>query len=596
MCGIAGIFGSKAEGAELERRLIRMQKALRHRGPDDQGLWINPEATAGLCHTRLSILDLSEAGHQPMAATSGRYEIAFNGEIYNYEDIREGLKKEGHSFRSHSDTEVILNAYQRDGEKCLTQFDGMFAFGIYDVAKKRGFLARDPFGIKPLYYYSENGLLIFASEVRTLLASGLIEPRLCARAVDSFLRCGSVQEPDTMIAGIHTLRPGTYLNWSASEISIKDFAAIDFSASTDGANAVERVSAAFRKTIRRHLVSDVPVGVFLSGGIDSSCIAKAVTQETQLPTQSYSIALQDASFNEAPTARRFAAEIGTEHHEYLLREEEIPSLFSEYLASLDQPSIDGFNTFCVSRFAQQQGAKVVLSGLGGDELFGGYGSFTRVPRLLELSKRFYLGNPLLKSAASIAESVLTHSQARRGAEWLQKSPSVENSYHLVRSIFSKKQARHLQNIIGLKLPQEWIAPAPPHFSNIQDQVSYLEITGYMRNQLLKDSDVMSMAHGLELRVPLVDWEFFQTVAGVSPEMRFRRGKQLLVDAVGGLPTWITAPPKKGFLFPFSQWNNVLWKNYRPSVFKTDLGPNWPWYQRWAVRVLDDWMQRYGVRP
>ncbi|MEO6054256.1 MAG: asparagine synthase (glutamine-hydrolyzing) [Chthoniobacterales bacterium] len=594
MCGIAGIFGWRGEGSELERRLARMQAALGHRGPDDRGLWINQESTAGLCHTRLSILDLSAAGHQPMSTISGRFEIAFNGEIYNYQSIRDRLEAAGQKFHSHGDTEVILNAYQQDGETCLTQFDGMFAFAIYDSAEKHGFLARDPFGIKPLYYYTENGLTIFASELRTLLASGLIEPKLCGRAVDSFLRCGSVQEPDTMIAGIQSLRPGTYLKWSESRVDVKEFAAIDFSTSTDGANAVERVGAAFHQTIRRHLVSDVPVGIFLSGGIDSSCIAKAVVQETSQPTQSYSIALQDNAYNEAPIARRFAAELGTQHHEYLLREEEIPTLFSEYLSSLDQPSIDGFNTFCVSRFARQQGAKVVLSGLGGDELFGGYGSFTRVPRLLDLSKRFYFGSPLLKLAGGITESTITNSKGRRLGEWLQKSPSAENSYHLVRSIFSKKQARHLQIVAGSNSPEEWIAPSPPHFSSVQDQVSYLELTGYMRNQLLKDSDVMSMAHGLELRVPLVDWEFFKTVSGVSPEIRFQRGKQLLVDAAGGLPDWITSPPKKGFLFPFEQWSNVLWKNSKPSIFDAHLGNNWPWYQRWALRVLDDWMQRYGV--
>ncbi|MEO6847685.1 MAG: asparagine synthase (glutamine-hydrolyzing) [Chthoniobacterales bacterium] len=595
MCGIAGIFGLKAGSAELERRLTCMQTALVHRGPDDKGLWLNPDGDAGLCHTRLSIIDLSPAGHQPMSWSSGRFEIAFNGEIYNYDEIRERLVREGQSFRSHSDTEVILAAYQQQQEKCLSDFDGMFAFGIYDVAEKTGFLARDPFGIKPLYYNVANGCLVFASEVRTLLASGLVEKKLSPRAVDSFLRRGSIQEPDTIIEGIYALPPGSYLRWRNSEITITEFSPIDFPARSEEGDAVERVASAFRKTIQRHLVSDVPVGVFLSGGIDSSCIAKAVAKENS-QTHTYSIALQDDAFNEAPVAQKFATELGTQHHEYLLREQEVPALFTEYLAALDQPSIDGFNTFCVSRFARQNGAKVVLSGLGGDEVFGGYGSFFRVPKLLNSSERFKFGSPLHRTAGLILETVAYDTKYQRFGEWLQKPASVENSYHLVRSIFSRRQASQLQAAIGLQNPEEWIPAPPPAFTSIQEQVSYLEITGYMRNQLLRDSDVMSMAHGLELRVPLVDWEFFQKVATVAPHLRFAQGKQLLVDAVGGLPDWIANQPKRGFLFPFEQWSNTLWKDYEPSNFAIALNKHWAWYQCWAIRVLDNWMQQNNVTP
>jgi asparagine synthase (glutamine-hydrolysing) len=594
MCGIAGILSNGYSQDRLEVLLQRMQSSLQHRGPDDRGIYISTDCKAALVHTRLAILDLTSAGHQPMSSVDGRYWITFNGEIYNFQELRSRLEAQGEQFQSQTDTEVILKLYQRHGMDSVKQLRGMFAFAIWDDLEKTCFLARDTLGIKPLYYWQSGSTLVFASELKAILASGLPSISLSLEGLYGYLVSGSVPEPHTMIEGIHCLAAGHWLHWQSGSLTQHQYWQINFTPEPISLpEAKEKVRTALIDSIKHHLISDVPVGIFLSGGIDSTAVLALAGQTQAGQLRTYSIAFEEPEWNEGELARKIAQEFGADHTEYKMTASLGRELFPKFLDTIDQPSIDGFNTFSVSRIAREDGTKVVLSGLGGDELFGGYSSFVRVPKMVRWGKQLKALNLISTSLGMGLEHWTTSPRLRRLGDFLQQTPDTAAAYRSYRGIFSHQEACAIasQYIPDRAFPIRKSHGNVSHLPSVEDEVSLLEISRYMRNQLLRDSDVMSMAWGLELRVPLVDRVLLETIASIPSNMRLVPGKQLLIQAVPELPSWVVNRPKRGFSFPFQQWIGTEWQDYFGQVScPKNISLN-PWYRLWSLAILQYWWQQ-----
>lgn len=563
---------------------MHCQRALHHRGPDDAGLWMNAARSVGLAHTRLSILDLSPGGHQPMISADGRRVICFNGEVYNFRELRTELAQCGVVFKTESDTEVLLQLYERDGEAMVGRLRGMFAFCLWDEDRQQALLARDPLGIKPLYVHEGSETLAFASELRALTASGVFQPSLNPEAVRRYFETGTVPEPLTLMHEARMLEAGHTLTWKEGASTRRRFWHFQFADSFAG-DAVAHTRAALIDSVRHHFVSDVPVGVFLSGGIDSTAILALANETGHRGIGSFSIAVDDEAADESPIARRSAAHFGSDHHEMRLDADGASWIFERFLKHLDQPTIDGLNTFTVSALAREHGMKVVLSGLGGDELFGGYSSFTKIPKMLRL-------HPVLSRVPGLA-SLLQRGkpQHRRMADFLRSAGTVEDAYGALRGIFSKGEAAALTAwITGSKISQTGQTG-----QTIADAISELELTRYMRNQLLRDSDVMSMAHGLELRVPFVDRVLCEQTSMIPAAERLRGHKSLLTDAVPEVPEWVVNQKKRGFLFPYQKWLGSEWGiAFAEAAEGAPVAmPNW--YQKWSVFVLRHCLKSLELR-
>jgi asparagine synthase (glutamine-hydrolysing) len=590
MCGIAGILTHHSDRENLEILIQRMQKALQHRGPDDRGIFIAPDRQATIAHTRLAILDLSSAGHQPMSTPDGRYWITFNGEIYNFQQLRQTLVSQGETFYSQTDTEVILKLYQRLGSDCVQSLRGMFAFAIWDDLEKTCFLARDPLGIKPLYYWKSSSTLVFASELKSILATQLPSRCLSVDGLYGYLTSGSVPEPHTMIEGIYCLEAGHWLRWQAGELSQQRYWSMEFTpAAIAQPEAIQIVRDALVDSVQHHFVSDVPVGIFLSGGIDSTAVVALARQTQTQDLRTYSIAFEEESWNEGEVAQKVAHHFGTEHAEYTMTAALGRELFPQFLKTLDQPTIDGFNSFCVSQLARKDGTRVVLSGLGGDELFGGYLSFQKVPQMVRIGQKIQ-GLGAIRTAVGMGlERWGTSNRTRRLGDWLQQAPTSATAYSCVRGIFSHWEAcTLLQQYVGDRVLPGRDRPPSPTLSSLEDEVSFLELNRYMRNQLLRDSDVMSMSCGLELRTPLVDRVLLEAIAPIPSPIRLAAGKQLLIQAVPDLPSWVVNRPKQPFAFPFDQWLAGDWQSALPDVKGNPKIPLHPWSRRWSLSILNHW--------
>ena len=595
MCGIAGVLTARPNAATLVPSVSSMLAAVRHRGPDDEGIWVAAAGHAAFAHTRLSIIDLSAAGHQPMSSADGRFTITFNGEIYNHRELRRSLEQRGIRFTSQTDTEVILQGFAADGLSSIARLRGMFAFAVWDERDRVCVLARDPFGIKPLYYHDRGGRLTFASEVRSLLASGLIPAELDPTGLYGYFRTGSVPEPGTLLRGVTCLEPGSYAVWRDGSLSHQRYWNISFSAAAQDAIAdASRVRAALVDSIAHHFVSDVPVGVFLSGGIDSSAIVALAKARSAGELRTFSMSFPGSSLDEGPDARRTAEHFATTHHDWAVDGDTARHLFDEFQSGVDQPSIDGFNTFMVCRLARQHGTKVVLSGLGGDELFGGYPSFRQVPRLAKLRQIAQFSGSVATAAAHLAGE-MGGSRLRRLTDLMTTSASLENAYAVFRGVYTRDEAQVLTAHYSSRRPEtDGDQSQPAVDPTVQDGVSRLELTRYMRNQLLRDSDVMSMASGIELRVPFVDSVLFDALAKVPAQQRLQHGKALLIRAVPELPSWVVNRPKRGFTLPIEQWLQRDWAGSithfnPPAGVKLDT-----WYRKWSVLAFERWLQR--LRP
>jgi len=534
-----------------------MVEALEHRGPDGHGAraWAFGPATVCLGHTRLSIIDLSPAGRQPMTEKSGRYWITFNGEIYNYRELHKILDAGDGCFASATDTEVILQAYARWSVEAFGLLRGMFAFGLLDTSARRVILVRDPLGIKPLYYAMRNGSLWFASEVQALLATGKVDRRLDLDGVGQYL--GQGWSTSCAISDVKTLPPGHMLTgdfstgafrWSLSRYS-EELSPPAPSAKPERNESTAHLLHLLGQSMKCHLVADVPVGLFLSGGIDSSALLHLMRREGCGTPRTFTVVFPESKFSEREYAGRIAAQYETDHTEVELAESDILALLPDAFASMDQPTMDGINTYVISRAVSSTGIKVALSGLGGDELFAGYPSFRRA-RLAKLAGR--TPQTLRAALSRIGRLVSPGSPAEKVWDLLGSDCTPFSAYTVSRRLFSPQEAAQL-------MPDYPPAPKIPNTQYCGDEineVSRLELRGYMSDLLLRDTDFMSMASSLEVRVPFVDNVIVGHVLGLPGSWKLSRvmPKPLLVEAMrGALPDYIWDRPKMGFVFPFHHW-------------------------------------------
>lgn len=586
MCGIAGTFGDVKPRPEVWLPLIR------HRGPDGEGTWNSPTGSAALAHSRLAIIDPLPEAAQPMASVCGRWHLVYNGEIYNFRELRAELASEGATFATNSDTEVLLQGLALHGSGFLPRLAGMFAFAFWDEKDGTGLLARDPFGIKPLYYRHEHdGILQFASEFRALRRE---DDKPDGESMREFLLWGSVPEPNTVSFEVRQLGAGCLLWWAEGEVRIECWAKWDgrttgrrdyATKALNRGESVRRTRAALEESVRRHLVSDVPVGIFLSGGIDSTAILALARRELGpgADLRTFSIGFDDPAYDESCLARRTAEHFGARHVEWRMTAAEGAAEIGPFLAAVDQPCTDGFNSWCVSKLARREGMKVVLSGLGGDEFFGGYKSFRQVPAFRLLHG---MAGPVRSALAFLADRAGAGSPWHRLAAYLRNPGGGLGAYHALRGQFTDEEAQRLVlALTGKKTePAAWTDREDCPTSG-REMVGYLEVTRYLRNQLLRDSDVFSMAHGLELRVPFVDVRLAETLSSIPPEIRLRPGKKLLLEAVPEIPDWIRGRPKRGFRFPFQEWIEGAFGDqlrHADAVAPFLLAT---WYRRWAVVAL-----------
>jgi asparagine synthase (glutamine-hydrolysing) len=637
MCGICGAIG--AESTSKGEALVRpMLAAIVHRGPDQEGLLVAPRIAAGT--RRLSIIDLPQ-GNQPLWNESGTLAVFYNGEIYNFRPLREELESAGHQFRTQSDTEVIVHAYEAWGEACLERLRGMFAFAVVEMPRgrmespERIFIARDPLGIKPLYYTTVDGLFLFASEVRALLASGCVPRRISRDAVASYLLFGSVCEPMTLVDGVMSLPPGHCMTISldgpvrAGEPKAywnigRRISSLAGESPRPRISPASQIRAMLEDAVRKHLVADVPIGVFLSSGLDSTSLA-TLASGMQPGIHTFTVAFPDTEFSEAAAARRTALRLGTNHSELTLSDQEMVARLDEAVSAFDQPSMDGINTYFVSWAARQAGLKVALSGLGSDELFGGYPSFrdtARAARLASLARIV---------PASLRRFVVTQSRGRNPlnlapdaarkvmAAWLNPN-SFPHPYFFTRTLFTPEIAAawlHDAEVVQSETPWSlWLRNSVERAKPMDEftAVSWLELRSYLANTLLRDTDAMSMHHSLEVRVPFLDTPLVEYMLSL-PESQKRsldRPKELLIQALGDrLPAEVVEQKKRTFTFPWEKWlrgllgdrvalaladwppalEQVLSGKLVRGVLEDFRSGKTSWSRLWSLFVLGEWVKR-----
>ena len=594
MCGIAGVISTSSEKNCMASALEAMQSHLLHRGPDGHETYHCPSQQAALTHTRLAIIDLSQMAAQPMSDNSKQYTITFNGEIYNYQVLRKKLISLGYKFNSNSDTEVILNLYAEYGSACVNYLRGMFAFLIWDTHSKTAFAARDPLGIKPFYFWHNQQSFAFASELKALIASGFSQQQLDSNGIFSYLKTGSVSEPNTLINDITLLDAGHYLQWENGHIKKHKYWDIDFNhrKTITRTNAIKKTRKALDDSIKAHLVSDVPIGLFLSGGIDSTALLALASKNTTRQINTYSIAFEEAAWNEGDIARKVANHFGSNHTELVMTKERATQLYKDYYLAIDQPSIDGFNTFCVAKLAHDHGEKVVLSGLGGDELFAGYKSFELLPKMVRLSHLSKPFAPIIRLKSKLLNPILI-TKFRRVFDFLSQPGSLIAAHQSLRGVFSNSEAAALAaNICKSKITNKNVLDEH-NTNNIANAISKIELKTYTRNQLLRDSDVMSMHWGLELRVPLIDSTLIDDLADIPAEIRLSQGKKLLIDSVPEIPDWVHNRPKQGFRFPFDLWFKQQWQQSEINPKPDKWIKLTPWYRQWSLVMLTLWIKRHA---
>ena len=645
MCSISGIISisdfeqPKSElTATLNQAVQRMNAALRHRGPDDSGI---AEVRKGgivelqLClgNTRLAIIDTSDAGHQPMHDPETGNWITYNGETYNFRELRREIGDEFGPWRSNTDTEVVLRAYRKWGVAAFSKLRGMFAFAIWDARTSELILARDPFGIKPLYYCktkSDVGSgLIFASEVRALMASGMVGRKLSPQGVESYLETGSVKAPLTMLADVYSLMPGEVLRVgvgsSTLEINTSTLhAASQANGRTSAAprnrdEAVAALRTELQESVRMHLVSDVPLGVFLSGGMDSSALVALMSLVSKEKPKTFSVVFAEEQFCEASHSREVAQKFGTDHREVQLSEDSLLKMLPMAIASLDQPTMDGINTYVVSKAVKNAGVKVALSGLGGDELFAGYATFRRALRSRSLRRI----SRVVRRTVSAAGKIGMNGSVRRKKFWelMQTDVRPLDVYNVTRQLFLNDEIERLTLPTGPEV-MRGAASDPQESDDVVNAISKLELQGYMANTLLRDTDSMSMAHSLEVRVPFVDTDVVSYVLPLPGEwkMNLKNGampKPLLADAVSDLiPRDFLNRRKMGFTLPFERWMQATLRDEISDVIgnaeqlrKANLDVErvstlWErflsspksvgWSRPWSLYVLAKWCDINGV--
>jgi asparagine synthase (glutamine-hydrolysing) len=607
MCGIAGIYAYHYAANSIDRNeLKRVRDHMASRGPDGSGIWLSPDERIGLGHRRLSIIDLTERGAQPMANSSGNLIITFNGEIYNYRELRAFLEKQGHVFFSDTDTEVLLHLYAEKGEGMVHDLRGMFAFAIWDSERNALFLARDPYGIKPLYYADDGWTLRFASQVKALLAGGKVSRDPEPAGQVGFFLFGSVPEPFTTCQEIRALPAGSTLwvdrlgprgtkrYFSIAE-AYRDSERSCGHVSEEGKLSI--IHDALLDSVRHHLVADVPVGAFLSSGVDSAALVALMCEAGQKDVQTVTLAFDEfrgKHADESPIAAEVAKYFGTRHTTRFISEREFTEDLPKIFEAMDQPTIDGINTWFVSKAARELGLKVAISGLGGDELFGGYPSFSDVPfwaRVLAIPGRIPgLGVASRKLLAGMSRR--SKMLSPKAISLVEYGKSFPGAYFLRRGLFMPWELEALADKDTVRLGLQRLKPIGSIEALLEPmprsgfgKVAVLESSAYMRNQLLRDTDWASMAHSLEVRVPLVDSILLRRLAPIVSKEDRSNSKRLLVNGLGKrLPESVTRRSKTGFTTPLHTWiqrdNRLQGWRAVSSLASTHCH----WARRWAFEI------------
>jgi len=637
MCGIAGLISPNGSPQIVDR----MVTAMRHRGPDDQGV----EAVGGsavqviLGNRRLAIIDLSAAGHMPMYDPQTGNWITYNGEVYNFAQVRAELMALGDTFQSGTDTEVILRAYARWGHACVDRLQGMFAFAVWDLAAQELYLVRDRMGKKPVYYCQSSGQFVFASEVRTLLASGLIARRLNPTALESYLFNGFVISPQTIIEGIYSLLPGHWMRVSVAGKILETQAYWHLPAEAAGQTRIEamaEIRQRLEEAVQMRLVSDVPLGAFLSGGLDSSVIV-ALMARAGGDVRTFSVTFDEGEFDESPYSNWVAKQFQTRHTEVRLRPAEFEAWLPQALQAIDQPTFDGLNTYYVSRAARESGLTVALTGAGGDELFGGYDFFKQVPTLASLAR---LGQFV---PAPLAE-ILQDQQSARGTgvagplktlellrglkgqsrwdTWIAAYQTAQMHFPSWMRATLLSKALEADKRVWYGLPEDYrafLGEGNPQDSGL-GQVSRLAALLFLGERCLRDIDAMSMSVSLEVRAPFTDHKLIESVYRVPPAVRCAGAPdkpfewQLVQPYLGADYPY---RKKQGFIFPFQRWLNSanFQGQFQALLNEADLvegvGLNsiglqtlfqvfqqdsrrMPWSRIWSLYVLLHWCRENQV--
>lgn len=549
MCRIAGIINKTLPVEKLQALVVDMCSILKTGGPDDEGTFSSPENHLVLGNRRLALLDLSNAGHQPMSYC-GRYYITYNGELYNFPELKAELIKEGYTFKSNSDTEVILASFAAWGTNAFIKFNGMFAFALFDKKDLSIYLVRDSSGIKPLYYSANSEQLAFASEIKAFKPIQNLQQTNDSWPV-YMMAYGHLPEPITTLRHVKPLAKGTFLKYSlqAGKNEVSSFSKYSYSEIIDNRQqAVDNVRHTLTQSVKRHLISDAPIGVFLSGGIDSSIVALLANDKTS-HLNTLSLYFDESYYSEKKYQDLLLQKLHCNHTQHLLNEEEFHNNLDVIFNDMDLPSTDGLNTWFISKYAKGMGLKAVLSGVGGDELFGGYPSFKRMSIVKELEK---LTPIVLKNISNTGIKKL------RRISYLSLG-GAKGKYLFLRGHFIPYEISKYLNIdekqVWNLLKEEPVLEDIKNLSS-KNQASWLEMNLYMQNQLLRDSDIMSMAHGVEIRVPFLDKELIEKTLQIKSAIKYSGmyPKQLLIDSFKDiLPEPIWNRPKMGFSFPFKEW-------------------------------------------
>ena len=612
MCGIFGKIDFNNHSLSMDTE--RVQESLYHRGPDDKGVFRSDGVVIG--HTRLSIIDLSIGGKQPMSDSSGRYTITFNGEIYNFKDIKNLLPH--YPYKSQSDTEVILAAYIEWGEDCLNYMKGQFAFAIWDNIDKCLFIARDRLGEKPFYYFLTEDTFVFASEMRALLATGIVPKSISRAGLAAYLKYQSTQSPDTIIENVYQLPPAHFGLLKNHKLKLHRY--YDITAFSEDVNTyhytriTKDINTLLTSAVEGQMVSDVPLGAFLSGGIDSSAIVGLMAKCTELPVNTLSVTFDEKKFDESPFSSLIAKRFNTKHTEVKLSSTGFLDQIDDYFNDLDTPSSDGPNTWIVSKATKQQGLTVALSGLGGDELFAGYTSFRRFYSLQKVKHLWSITGSLKQNLIPLIQWISSGNSKKIEELFALETLNPEDIYSLFRQCYSDNEISSL--LKEEKYPNSVVRSIASYTAfntlPVLSQYSVMELTNYTRNVLLKDADSLAMAHSLEIRVPFFDHDLIKYVLSVPDKFKYpHTPKKLLVDSLNDLlPEEIINRPKMGFSFPWDEWlRNNLQELCQKSIFdfsnrgivnRDALLNLWSrfnkgekeitWNKIWLFVVLENWLK------
>ena len=616
MCGIAGILNRK-EFVQPEQ-IKRMTDSMSHRGPDAEGFFVDRELAFG--HRRLSIIDLSEAANQPFEDDTGRYVIVFNGEIYNYAEIKPSLSD--YPFRTNGDTEVILAGYIKWGAGCLYRLRGMFTIVIWDKQERELFIARDRLGVKPLYYYHDENRFVFASEIRAILSIGNINRKIDHTALTEYFRYQSVGFPFSPVEGIRQIEAGTWMHIKNGEIGLNKYwdptvKNYDFEF-TNKKEVEQKVKELMLQSVKRRLVSDVPVGAFLSGGIDSSAVVGLMVEAGDASPNTFNISFDESEYDESKYASIIAKKFNTRHTQIRMQPEVMLDELTNALDAMDSPSGDGINTYVVSKAIHREGIRVALSGVGGDELFVGYPIFNHY---ISLQKKNWLWK-MPKSLRNGFSGFLGKGEKKdRMRQFLSAaSPGIENSYPILRQLLSPVDLKELtllkvsdQHTLAQQLNSKSSALAKLPFYS---QVTAAEYMGYTQQTLLKDTDQMSMANSLEIREPFFDQDLVEFIMSFPDSFKAPvYPKSLLVESLKPLlPDEIVHRKKQGFVFPWKEWmkkelrsfcethinliaqRDFIQGNHLKKTWNRFLSgdPDIRWQQIWLFVVLDYWMEKNGL--